>query len=60
MPRILDTQLNAQDEIHAAGLQGGITFVPWKIALTVRYLWEFDAEARFEGESLGVTLAKGF
>jgi hypothetical protein len=38
VPRILDTQLNAQDEIYAAGLQGGITFVPWKIALRVRYL----------------------
>jgi hypothetical protein len=55
--RIRDTQLNAQDEIHAAGLRGRTTSVPWK---TVLYLWEFGAEARFEGEYLGITLAKGF
>ena len=36
------------------GYPGG-TFVPWKAALTVRYQWEFDAEARFEGENLVVT-----
>ncbi len=58
--QILNTQLNAKDEVHAAGVQAGLTFVPWKAALTVRYQWEFDAEARFEGENLVVTIAKGF
>ncbi len=56
----LNVQLNAKDEVHAAGFQGGLTFVPWKVSLTVRYQWEFGAEARFEGENLVVTLAKGF
>ena len=58
--QIVNVQLNAKDEVHAAGIQAGLTFVPWKAALTVRYQWEFDAEARFEGENLVVTLAKGF
>ena len=53
-------QLNAKDEVHAAGIQAGLTFVLWKAALTFRYQWEFDAEARFEGNNLVVTLAKGF
>ena len=56
----LNLQLNAKDEVHAAGIQAGLTFVPWKAALTVHYQWEFDAEARFERENLVVTLAKGF
>jgi hypothetical protein len=51
---------DAKDEVHAAGIQAGLTFVPWKAALTVRYQWEFGAEARFEGENLVVTLVKGF
>ncbi|MGH8584922.1 MAG: SphA family protein [Gammaproteobacteria bacterium] len=60
VPQIRNVQLNAKDEVHAAGIQAGLTFVPWKAALTVRYQWEFGAEARFEGENLVVTLAKGF
>ena len=58
--RRLNVQLNAKDEVHAAGIQAGLTFVPLKAALTVHYQWEFDAEARFEGENLVVTLSKGF
>ncbi|MGH8480003.1 MAG: SphA family protein [Gammaproteobacteria bacterium] len=60
VPQILNAQLNAKDKVHAAGIQAGLTFVPWKAALTFRYQWEFDAEARFEGNNLVVTLAKGF
>jgi hypothetical protein len=58
--QILNVQLNAKDEVRAAGIQAGLTFVPWKTAVTVRYQWEFGAEARFEGENLVVTLVKGF
>lgn len=65
VPTLRNTQLNAQDHVYAAGVQAGLTqagltSVPWKAALTVRYLTEFGAEARFEGDYLGVTLAKGF
>jgi len=56
----LNVTLNAKDEVHAAGIQGGLTFVPWKASLMVHYQWEFGAEARFEGENLVVTLVKGF
>ncbi|MBZ0160379.1 MAG: transporter [bacterium] len=58
--QIRNVQLNAKDEVHAAGIQVGLTFVPWKAGLTVQYQWEFGAEARFEGENLVVTLVKGF
>jgi hypothetical protein len=58
--RRLNLQLDAKDEVHAAGIQAGLTFVPWKAALTVRYQWEFEPRPRFEGEkNLVVTLAKG-
>lgn len=60
VPQILNVTLNAKDEIHAAGIQAGITFVPMKMSLTFRYLMEYNAEARFEGEWFGLTLAKGF
>lgn len=60
VPKLLNVSLNAKDEIHAAGIQAGLTYVPMKISLTFRYLWEYDAEGRFEGEWLGLTLAKGF
>ncbi|MGH8470315.1 MAG: SphA family protein [Gammaproteobacteria bacterium] len=39
VPQIRNVQLNAKDEVHAAGIQAGLTFVPWKAALTVRYQW---------------------
>lgn len=60
VPTILNTQLNAKDEVYAAGLQVGLTYVPWKAGLTVHYQWEFGAEARFEGENLVVSLQKAF
>lgn len=60
VPRILNTTLNATDQVHAAGLQTGLVYAPAKIALTFHYQWEFNAEARFEGQNMAVTLAKGF
>ena len=60
IPQILNVQLNAKDEVHAAGIQAGLTFVPWKAALTFRYQWEFDAEARFEGNNLVMTPRQRF
>lgn len=60
VPQILNAQLNAKDEVHSAGLQAGLTFPPVKASLILAYMWEFGAEARFEGDGIGVTLAKGF
>ncbi|MGR9100519.1 MAG: SphA family protein, partial [Gammaproteobacteria bacterium] len=60
VPRIGNFTLNAKDEIHAAGFQLGLTYVPFKTAYTFRYLKEFGAEGRFEGDYFGLSLAKGF
>jgi len=60
VPRIRNVQLNAKDEIHSAGLQAGLTFPQFDAYLNFGYMWEFGAEARFEGQWFGVTLAKGF
>lgn len=60
VPQILNVTLNAKDEVHAAGVQAGLTFVPLQAALVARYQWEYGAEARFEGENFIVTLVKGF
>jgi hypothetical protein len=52
--------LNTKDEIHAAGLQVGLASLPRNASLTFRYLHEFEAEARFEGDLFSLVLAKGF
>lgn len=52
--------LNAKDQIHSAGLQVGLTFPTVGANLNFYYMWEFGAEARFEGEWLGLSFAKGF
>ena len=52
--------LNTKDEIYGIGGQIGLTYVPWNAALVIRYLSEYDAEARFEGELFTICLAKGF
>lgn len=58
--QILNTPLNAKDEVHSAGLQVGLTFPTHKASLNFSYMWEFGAEARFDGEWLGLSFAKGF
>jgi hypothetical protein len=52
--------LKVKDEIHGIGGQIGLASVPWNASLTVRYVSEYDAEARYEGELYVLTLAKGF
>jgi hypothetical protein len=52
--------LNVKDEIHAIGGQIGLAFVPWNASVVFRYLKEFEAEARYEGELFVLTLAKVF
>ena len=49
-----------KDEVHAAGLQAGLTHVPWNAVLTFHYLYEFEAKDRFQGESLGLNFALKF
>ncbi len=52
--------LNTKDEIHAIGGEIGLAYVPWNASVVFRYLSEYDAEARFEGEIYTIYLAKGF
>jgi len=49
-----------RDQVHAAGGQLGLTFVPWAVSLNLRGFGEFASEARFQGWSLGLNLAKKF
>jgi hypothetical protein len=48
------------DEVHSAGGQLGLTYVPWNVALNVHYFHEFAAKDRFQGQALGVNFAIKF
>ena len=56
----VNTRFNAKDQIHAAGGQIGLTYVPWNAFIIFHGLQEFAAEARFEGQFLTLTIGKGF
>ena len=60
VPQIRNVLLNAKDEVHSVGLQVGLTFPTINANLNFSYMWEFGAEARFDGEWLGMSFAKGF
>jgi hypothetical protein len=49
-----------KDEVHAVGVQVGLVEVPRYGTLSFRYLNEFAAEDRFEGESFGLNFAMKF
>jgi hypothetical protein len=51
---------DVHDQVHAAGAQVGLTYVPWQTALNVHYFYEYAARDRFQGQSLGVNLAVKF
>jgi len=47
-----------RDEVHAAGVQLGVTHVPWNATFNFRYLYELSAQDRFQGQSFGLNVAK--
>jgi hypothetical protein len=47
---------DVHDQVHAAGAQVGLTYVPWSANVNVRYLYEFAAEDRFQGHTLSLSL----
>ncbi|MEW6444382.1 MAG: transporter [bacterium] len=51
---------DVHDQVHAAGGQLGLTYVPWNAGLTFHALYEFAAEDRFQGQAFGVTIIKKF
>lgn len=52
--------LNIKDEVHGIGGQIGLVSVPLNGSLVFRYVKEYNAEARFEGDLFVITIAKGF
>ena len=49
-----------RDEVHAAGLQLGLTHVPWNLAVNFHWFHEYAARDRFQGDVLGLSIAKKF
>jgi hypothetical protein len=56
----VNTSFNPKDQVHAAGGQIGLTYVPWKAFIAFHGLQEFGAEARFEGQFFTWTVGKKF
>ena len=48
----VNKNFNAKDQVHAAGGQVGLVYVPWNTFVLFHGLQEFGAEARFEDNSL--------
>lgn len=55
-----DARNNVHDQVHAAGGQVGITYVPWTAALNLHYYYEYAAKDRFQGQVFGASLAFKF
>ncbi len=49
-----------KDQVHAAGGQIGLTYVPWSLVLNFHAFYEYAAEDRFQGQSYGISIAKKF
>jgi len=53
-------ELPVMDNVHAVGLQAGLTHVPWNATLNFRYYNEVSSKNRFQGQSFGANLAIKF
>jgi hypothetical protein len=49
-----------RDQVHAAGGQLGLTYIPWVLSVNFHGFYEYDAESRFQGSSFGFSVAKKF
>jgi hypothetical protein len=49
-----------QDHIYALGPQVGIVQTEWKASLVLRWQHELGAQSRYEGDWVGLTIAKAF
>ena len=54
------TSPGVHDQVHAVGAQLGLTYVPWNLAMNFHWFYEYAATNRFQGEALGLSLAKKF
>ena len=51
---------NVRDQVHAAGVQAGLSYLPWQASLTFLGYYEYAAEDRFQGTSFSINLGKQF
>jgi len=51
---------NTRDQVHAIGGQLGMSYVPWLTSLNVHGFYDYAAQSRFQGWSLGINIAKKF
>jgi hypothetical protein len=51
---------DVRDEVHAAGGQFGLVYIPWMLSVNCHAFYEFASEARFQGTSFGISIAKKF
>lgn len=49
-----------RSQVHSVGGQVGLTYVPWNAFLTFHGYYEYAAESRFQGASLGINLSIKF
>ena len=54
----VDPGNNPLSKVYAAGFQTGLTYVPWNAFFNLRYSSEFGAVARFQGETVSLSLGK--
>jgi hypothetical protein len=55
-----DVTSRDRDRTHAVGGQLGLTYVPWDLAFNFHGFYEYSTHDRFQGTSLGLSLAKKF
>jgi hypothetical protein len=55
-----DVTSTAHDQVHAAGAQMGVTYVPWSLVANFHWFWEYAAKDRFEGKAVGLSVGKKF
>src|SRR5262249_19835693 len=49
-----------RSQVHGVGGQAGITYVPWSAFITFHGFYEYAAESRFQGASLGINVGIKF
>ena len=47
-----------KDRTYAAGGQLGVTYLPWFLAVNFHGFYEYETRSRFQGYSLGLSIAK--
>jgi hypothetical protein len=51
---------DVKNEVYGVGPEFGLVYLPWEAQIKLRWIHEFEAEARFEGDYITVTAAFSF